>query len=121
MSEKPYWERYSVGEVHDSSTEWAVRFDDKLVAMFYGEDAERNARDFHDFIIDPRSSTYTEGFIAGMDCWDRERDELRAAVGWLAVEQAKLCDGRSIAPDIIAEAFEEGRRIMREKREKEAQ
>jgi hypothetical protein len=111
---KPYWERYT--RVAGHCGEWFVKFDGKTIASFLGEEAEHNAETFHDWIIDPRSTAYTDGFIEGMECWERDADELRAALMWLCREQGRLTGEASIAGDIYREACAEGRRIVEERR-----
>lgn len=112
--ERKWWER--VERVPGLCGEWVVKDDGKTIAAFYGADAERNAELFREGLLDPRNTTYTDGVLVGMECFDSELDEMRAALVWLSAQQSRLAgEGLDVAGDIFREACAEGRRIVKER------
>ena len=104
-----WWERFS--REQRGGDLWVVTHDGDNIAQFTGENSERDSRDFLESQIDPRNGQFVEGFIAGLDVFNADRDEHRKALIWLSAEQSKLTTGdTSIALDIYNEAMREGRK-----------
>lgn len=111
-----WYEAYDLSDGPDASAT-TLSCEGKIIATFTDPELHpEHAKAFMEFIIDPRSSSFTEGFVAGLALQNDEFFEIKAALGWLSKEHSKLAAkfNPADAEDVYREAREAGRQIVKE-------